>query len=76
MSSELAILKRENKHLRAALQHIADPIGYLRKEAESKGEQLNGSWAVRYAESVSTLREVARSALAKTATESEWEGNQ
>jgi hypothetical protein len=46
-----------------ALAKIADPIGYMRKEAELIGGKLDGRMAVELSDSANYLKEIARDAL-------------
>ena len=46
-----------------ALAKIADPIGYMQKEAELTGNRLDGHWAVQLASDANFLKQWAREAL-------------
>lgn len=51
--------------LREAIENIANPIEYLRKEAEKEGGKLDGMYAVYMAKDGNWLQEMARKALVK-----------
>lgn len=59
------VLKQNIKKLKLALQKIADPIQYLREEADKTGATLNGDYAVRIANDALWLKDIARQALKK-----------
>lgn len=51
--------------LREALERIADPLGSLQKEAEAKGNRLNGPVAIQIANDAKWLSSIAEAALAE-----------
>lgn len=56
----------EVARLRQALQDVADPIGYLRREAEAKGERLGGM-AYSIANDLHFVKQIASRAIAALA---------
>jgi hypothetical protein len=55
--------------LEKALNNIANPISYLREEAERKGNKLNGNVAAQLSNDATWLKEIARAALKATEKE-------
>ena len=49
---------------RVALDEIANPIKYMRQEAEAKGARLDGGIAIQLSGSANYLQGIARAALA------------
>jgi hypothetical protein len=55
----------EIEHLRAALQKIANPIGYFQDYAKQEGRQIDGHMAVQISNDPGWLKSEAAKALAK-----------
>jgi hypothetical protein len=47
----------------AALEKISDPIGFLQKESEKDGSNLDGIMALNYANNAANLQAIAEQAL-------------
>ena len=60
---ELEQLKAQNAAYWGALDEIADPIKYMRKEADERGCNLDGGMAVALSGSASYLKSIAEKAL-------------
>ena len=56
-------LKRENSRLRNALDRIANPISWMRRDAEEQGARLDGHMAAQLANSASYLQQIAERTL-------------
>lgn len=61
----IASLEAENRRLREALQHIADPIKYLQQKADAEGTVVNGTQAVAMSKDPEYLKQIARAALSQ-----------
>lgn len=58
-------VNRENEAMRAALEHIADPIGFMVAEVAAKeGYTLDAAMAIRISEDPNHLKKIARDCLA------------
>lgn len=56
-------LAAEIARLREALEEIADPIGFIQREAAAEGNQINGAMLVQIANDPAHLKRIARTAL-------------
>lgn len=50
--------------LRAALEHIANPLDYIRAEAEREGKQIDGVWTALLLKDANYYRGIAEKAIA------------
>lgn len=60
---EVVQLRKENERLRAALQKIANPIGYFQEYAKQEGRQIDGHMAVQISKDPGWLSSEAAKAL-------------
>ena len=58
-----------------ALEKIANPLNHLQKEAEKRGDQLNGVFAHQLCNDANWLRQIAKGVLEEIAAE-KWKQNQ
>jgi hypothetical protein len=60
---EVVQLRKENERLRAALQKIANPIGYFQEYAKQEGREIDGHMAVQISKDPGWLSSEAAKAL-------------
>jgi hypothetical protein len=63
---EVAQLRKENEHLRAALKKIANPIGYFQEYAKQEGREIDGRMAVQISKDPGWLSSEAAKALSNS----------